>query len=216
MPFSPETIAEKSYNQCIRCEHIGIRCDGPNVISMDLERYCEWCRLRKEDLGWSVDKLAEVSGVGRATVAKIISGKISGLNGETISAITCALVYGYDPHGQGWGKYPCAMMALEREKQQTPADLCPECARHIMQHQSDRDEIDFLKKQIAFKEAQMLTKDRQLEERASFIRSKDKAIQMLAAAVIVMFLLLIAALIADHLNPQIGFFWREALAAVVG
>ena len=175
MPFSPETIAEKSYNQCIRCEHIGIRCDGPNVISMDLERYCEWCRLRKEDLGWSVDKLAEVSGIGRATVAKIISGKISGLNGETISAITCALIYGYDPQGKGWGKYPCAMMALEREKQQTPVDPCQECARLREQLADSQKKIEYLKDQG-------LKHDQLMKDNKSYLKTKDFYIRLFLSA----------------------------------
>ena len=215
MPFTPATIEEKKYNYCIRCEHIGTKCDGPNVISMDLTRFCEWCKLRKEELGWSIDKLAEVSGVGRATVAKIISGKITGLNGETISAITCALVYGYNPNGKGWGRYPCAMIALEYEQAADIKQPCPDCARHIEQQKSDREKIEFLKRQIEFKEAQMLAKDKQLEDRAWFIRRKDRMIVTLAILLGVCVLLIIAALAADRLNPDIGFFWREALSAFV-
>ena len=173
MPFTEETIAKKSYNQCIKCKHLGVKCDGPNVISMDIQRFCEWCRLRKEDLRWSVEKLSEVSGVGKATVAKIMTGNVPGLNGETISAITCALIYGYCPNGEGWGKYPCAMMAVEQEEDQP----CPECARHIEQHNEDLEKIAFLKKQIEFKESQMVAKDTLIAERADFLRLKDKDIR---------------------------------------
>lgn len=215
MPFTPATIEEKKYNYCIRCEHIGTKCDGPNVISMDLARFCEWCRLRKEELGWSIDKLVEVSGVGRATVAKIISGKITGLNGETISAITCALVYGYNPNGNGWGKYPCAMIALEYEQAQSISEPCPDCARHMEQHKSDREKIEFLKRQIEFKESQMVAKDKQLEDRAWFIKRKDRMIVVLAILLGISVLTIMTALIVDMLDPYIGFFWREALAAVV-
>lgn len=215
MPFTPATIEEKKYNYCIRCEHIGTKCDGPNVISMDLTRFCEWCKLRKEELGWSIDKLAEVSGVGRATVAKIISGKITGLNGETISAITCALVYGYNPNGKGWGRYPCAMIALEYEQAAAAKQPCPDCARHIEQQKSDREKIEFLKRQIEFKESQMVAKDKQLEDRAWFIRRKDRMIVILAILLGVCVLLIITALAADRLNPDIGFFWRETLSAFV-
>lgn len=215
MPFTPATIEEKKYNYCIRCEHIGTRCDGPNVISMDLARFCEWCRLRKEELGWSIDKLTEVSGVGRATVAKIMSGKITGLNGETISAITCALVYGYNPNGNGWGKYPCAMMALEYEQAQNSKEPCQDCARHMEQHKSDREKIEFLKRQIEFKESQMVAKDKQLEDRAWFIKRKDRMIVVLAILLGISVFLIIAALIVDRLDPSVGFFWRQALAAVI-
>jgi transcriptional regulator with XRE-family HTH domain len=181
---------------------------------MDLIRFCEWCKLRKEELGWSIDKLAEVSGVGRATVAKIMSGKITGLNGETISAITCALVYGYNPNGEGWGKYPCAMMAMEYEQAQTVSEPCPECARHMEQHKSDREKIEFLKRQIEFKESQMVAKDKQLEDRAWFIRRRDRMIVILAMLLGVSVLLIITALFIDAFNPSVGFIWRESLSAL--
>lgn len=216
MPFTPATIEEKKYNYCIRCEHIGIKCDGPNVISMDLTRFCEWCKLRKEELGWSIDKLAEISGVGRATIAKIMSGKITGLNGETISAITCALVYGYNPNGNGWGKYPCAMMAMKYEQPQIEHETCQECARHIEQHRSDREKIDFLKNQIAFKENQMLAKDRQLEDRAWFIRRKDRMIVILSILLGISVLIIFSGLLIDVMNPNLGYFWRETMAAFGG
>ena len=177
VPFTPETLAEKSYNRCIRCEYLGTKCDGPNVISMDIPRFCEWCRLRKEELGWSVEKLAEVAGIGKATVAKIMTGKIPGLNGETVSAITCALVYGYDPNGEGWGKYPCAIMALEQEEQKHKT--CPDCEKHMERHQENREKIDYLKKQVEFLESQLKEKDKHLDSRLKFVRQKDTVIVIL-------------------------------------
>ena len=102
MPFSPETIAMKPYNQCIKCEYLGVKCDGPNVIAMSKERFCEWCRERKEFLGWSNAKVSEVACVSKTTIERIMSGKVAGLNGETISAVTCALVYGYACAQSSW------------------------------------------------------------------------------------------------------------------
>ena len=222
MPFTPETIAVKPYNQCIKCDYLGTKCDGPNVIAMSKERYCEWCRQLKEERGWSNAKLAEISGVSKATIDKMMTNRITGLNGETISSVTCALVYGHaDPDGS-WGKFPCAMVAPD----DTP-DECPKCAElrlHMdQQSKNDREKIDFLKQQIAFKESQMLEKDAQirskderLQERADFIYRKDRVITILSILLGVSVLLIIAALFVDMVNPNVGFFWVKQMAAAAG
>lgn len=228
MPFSPETIALKPYNQCINCDCLGVKCDGPNVIAMSKMRFCEWCRDRKDFLGWSNSKLAEISCVSKTTIDRIMTGKIAGLNGETISAVTCALVYGYAAPEETWGKYPCPMGA-----EATGADeACDDCKRHLdtlrqreveqlhekMEQQSkdDRLKIDFLKQQISFKEDQMLAKDKQLEERADFLRQKNRTIRVLSVLLGISVSLIIAALFVDVINPNIGFFWLDRMAALSG
>lgn len=222
MPFTPETIAVKPYNQCIKCDYLGTKCDGPNVIAMSKERYCEWCRQLKEERGWSNAKLAEVSGVSKATIDKMMTNRITGLNGETISSVTCALVYGYaDPNGS-WGKFPCAMVAPDNA-----SGGCPKCAelQKQMENQtkSDREKIDHLKKQVAFAESQLLEKDAQirskddrLHERADFMYRKDRVITILSVLLGISVLLILTALFIDMFNPNVGFFWIEQMAAVHG
>lgn len=215
MPFTPETIAVKPYNQCIKCDYLGVKCDGPNVIAMSKERYCEWCRQLKEERGWSNAKLAEVSGVSKATIDKMMTNRITGLNGETISTVTCALVYGHACPEGNWGKFPCAMVAPD-----SAPEGCPKCAelkRQLDFHtKNDREKIDFLKQQIAFKEDQIRTKDKHLEERANFIYRKDRIITILSVLLGISVLLIIGALLIDMFNPNVGFFWVERMASLVG
>lgn len=215
MPFTPETIALKPYNKCIRCEYLGVKCDGPNVIAMSKERFCEWCRQLKDEKGWSNATLAEKSGLSKATIDKIMANRASGLNGETISTITCALVYGHACPEGNWGRFPCAMEAPD----DTPGE-CPKCAALRLQlgqqSRNDREKIDFLKQQVAFKEEQMRTKDKHLEERANFIYRKDRVITILSVLLGISVLLIISALLIDLFNPNIGFFWLEHMAVISG
>ncbi len=215
MPFTPETIAVKPYNKCIKCDYLGTKCDGPNVIAMSKERYCEWCRQLKEERGWSNAKLAEVSGISKATIDKMMTNRITGLNGETISTVTCALVYGYACPDGNWGKFPCAMEAPE----ESPED-CPKCAEFQRQLETqtkgDREKIDYLKDQIKFKEGQMLSKDKLLDERADFLRRKDRAIVTLSALLAIAVIMIFGAILIDMFNPNIGFFWLEHMAAAAG
>ena len=204
MPFTPETITSKPNNQCIRCDNLGVICDGPNAASMSNERFCEWCKLRKNELGWSNQKLADVTGLSKTTIDRIMTGKITGLNGETINILSCALVYGYNSSGESWGKFPCPLSA------NAPDDdvkiLREENARLLLQlkqqSESDRGKIDHLKKQIAFDEEQMKEKDTLLKDRASFMRRKDLIITILS---ILLGIAVVGIMVALMLDPVFQF-----------
>jgi len=101
---------EKPYNRCIDCEHIGVDCDGPDFLAMDIPRLCEWAKLRKEHLRhtdpkWTMTYIADKSGVGKSTVERFINGRIDDLDFTTAARIIRVLVNG------SWGKYPCTMAA---------------------------------------------------------------------------------------------------------
>ena len=212
MPFSPKTLEEKPYNQCVNCVHIGNDCDGPNFLAMTTERWCEWCHLRKDYLNWTNAKIAELANVSKISVDRIMSGDVKDLRSSTMQAITKALVNG------SWGQYPCAMASnsgnnsviVEQCKTlQAALDKLTEEHKIEIQEvrQAEKGKIDFLQKQIAFKEHQMEEKDRLLSERYSFLKRKDGIITLLGSLLAICLLVIIAALVIDGLNPDIGFFW---------
>ena len=110
MPFSPETLEEKPYNICISCTKIGQTCDGPNFLAMTVERWCEWCRLRRDFLGWKNQTIADKSGVSKISVDRIMAGDVKDLRITTMQAVTKALVNGV------WGQSPCVLVS-EAEKE---------------------------------------------------------------------------------------------------
>lgn len=101
--FSFTDLSQKPYNRCLNCIHINSgRCDGPNFLAMSLERFCEWCRDRKELLGWTNAELADKAGLAKGTVDRILSGKKDDLKVSTMQLLAKALVNG------SWGEHPCA------------------------------------------------------------------------------------------------------------
>lgn len=221
MPLSMKSYEEKPYNMCLNCAHIGKNCDGPNFLAMSVERWCEWCRLRKEYLGWTNAQVAEKGEISKASVDRVMSGIVKDLRISTMQAVTKALVNG------SWGQYPCATAELTEQKTvyvDNP-ELVKECqtlkamlnsmtAEHkqdiVAAHSDDQRKIDFLKEQIHFKEEQMKAKDRLIEERYDFLKRKDKVILILSIILAVFVLLVIGALIIDKVNPEIGFFWLRS------
>lgn len=168
MPFSRKTLEEKPYNRCINCIHLGSLCDGPNFLAMEIERWCEWCRLRKEYLGWTSAHLAELADVSKVSVDRIMVVNAKDLRISTMQAVTRALVNGT------WGQYPCVLAASGNL--QTDAIECTKLrdeiaqlkANHKAEIEAIRSEHDrkiaFLKDQVKFKEEQMIAKDKLLEK----------------------------------------------------
>lgn len=232
MPFSPKSFEEKPYNMCLDCSHIGKHCDGPNFLAMDTDRWCEWCRLRKEYLGWTNAHVAELAEISKISVDRVMSGNVKDLRISTMQAITKALVNG------SWGQYPCAMMEqaetqtvyidnpdliakaekAEKECERLKAALDSMSSEHktdiIAAHSDDQKKIDFLKERIKFLDEQIRTKDKLLDERRDFLTLKDKYIRRLATLLIIAVSIIILALVIDRLNSDIGFLWIDKISAV--
>ena len=183
MPFSPETLEEKPYNICISCSRIGQTCDGPNFLAMTVERWCEWCRLRRDYLNWKNTILAEKSGLSKISIDRIMSGDVKDLRITTMQSVTKALVNGT------WGQSPCVLVT-ETEKeiyvdnpaiiaqcqhlQNTMENLSIEYREELANGRAEaQKKIDFLLEQIAFNERQMDAKDKQIEWLQSFIPNKS-------------------------------------------
>ena len=162
MPFSPETLEEKPYNICISCSRIGQTCDGPNFLAMSVERWCEWCRLRRDYLGWKNNTVAEKASVSKVSVDRIMAGDVKDLRITTMQAVTKALVNGT------WGQSPCVLVT-ETEKeiyvdnpviiaqcQQLQNTLDTLSADYKIELATVRAEaqqkIDFLREQVAIKD----------------------------------------------------------------
>jgi transcriptional regulator with XRE-family HTH domain len=162
MPFSPETLEEKPYNICISCPKIGQTCDGPNFLAMTIDRFCEWCKLRRDYLGWKNQFVADKAGVSKISVDRIMTGDSKDLRITTMQAVARALVNGV------WGQSPCVLVT-ETEKEiyvdnpvivaqcqhlQNTLDALSEDYKKEMAYvrEEAQKKIDFLRDQIAIKD----------------------------------------------------------------
>lgn len=156
----PRNIEEKPYNACLDCANLGKICDGPNFLAMSIERWVEWCRMRKAYLGWTAQQLADKSGVALGSIERIFSGRTKDPLLSTVQLITKALVNGT------WGQYPCA------DPNGDAAELAAEC-RHLRKELADE-----VEKKNHFKK---LSEDRWelLDQRKEFLKQKDAEIKSL-------------------------------------
>lgn len=173
MPFSPETLEEKPYNICVSCSRIGQTCDGPNFLAMSVDRWCEWCKLRRDYLEWKNATIAEKSGVSKITIDRIMYGDTKDLRITTMQAVTKALVNG------AWGQSPCVLVT-ENEKEiyvDNPV-IIAQCQRLQNSLDSLSEEVVAIRaeaqKKIDFLRDQVAIKDRQIDMLHSVIEKMGK------------------------------------------
>jgi transcriptional regulator with XRE-family HTH domain len=166
MPFSPETLEEKPYNICITCPHIGQTCDGPNFLAMPIDRFCEWCKLRRDYLGWKNQLVADKAGVSKISVDRIMAGDSKDLRITTMQAVAKALVNG------AWGHSPCVLVAETTKEIQVDNPVIVAQCQHLQNtldalvedHKKELDLVrDEAEKKIAFLLNQITIKDKQIE-----------------------------------------------------
>lgn len=175
MPFSPETLEEKPYNICISCPRIGQSCDGPNFLAMSVDRWCEWCHLRRDFLNWKNSTIAEKSGVSKISVDRIMAGDVKDLRITTMQAVTKALVNGV------WGQSPCVLVTeTEKEVYVDNPVIIAQC-QHLQNSldslsEDYKRELAFVRekaqKKIDFLLEQVTIKDKQIEWMHSLIQHK--------------------------------------------
>lgn len=176
MPFSRKTLEEKPYNRCIDCIHIGELCDGPNFLAMEIERWCEWCRLRKEYLGWTNLRVAEQANVAKVSVDRIMRVDVKDLRISTMQAVTKALINGT------WGKYPCVLAATGNIDTIECSTLREEIVTLKAAHKAELEtqlateeqKVTFLREQVRFLEEQLISKDKLIECLTRLIDSGKK------------------------------------------
>ena len=207
MPFSPATFAEKPYNKCITCEHLGVRCDGPNFLAMSIERWCEWCRLRKLYLNVSSAEIADRAGVSKISVDRVMSGNCGDVRVSTMQLITKALVNG------SWGQYPCASPEPEIIYRDNP-----EMVQQLMNLHQERERLYDIseRREAAHKAALQEAADRAERDAQKKVDYLKNIIKVLSIVCAILFVLVIVALIIDATNPNVGFFWRTMAAWVGG
>ena len=86
------------YNECVKCAKLGVECDGPNFFTLPAHDILEWCKARKAELHLSNDKIADLSGIPRGTVARIFAGSHEDFKFGTVQPILRVLIGGtYHP-----------------------------------------------------------------------------------------------------------------------
>lgn len=195
------------YLDCLRCQKLGESCDGPNFLALSSAQILDWCKQRKNLLGWTNQKVAEMSDTPKGTIDRLFSGSYMDYRYETIRPVLKALV-----GCEEWGGNPCDTPAVPgtttdpevTEKMEQQAAVI-----HGLKDENTRlnHELDMARQRIENLES---GKKERLETIAFLrdqLKTRRNAVAMMGAVIGVLALLVAVALIVDYINPDAGFFW---------
>lgn len=182
------------YKDCINCPKLGDSCDGPNFMGMTAAQLLAWCKERKNHLHLTNAKLAELSGMAKGTIDRLLAGEQADFRYESIRPMIKVLVGGsFDGNG-------CPDPDAHKDEQKI------ESQHEIIQHleaenerirrdaaeakEDYKQQIDYIKQQMTY---------------------KHTAIVVLSIFLAICVTVIIAALVVDHLNSDIGFFWIDRM-----
>jgi hypothetical protein len=110
--LNKKSFKEKTYNQCLYCDHRGASCYGPRTSDLPIERWREYMRDIKEVEGLTYAAISKrTQEIGIPIPAKTVEKKLSpGGDGqdimrETARALEIAIL--------GSAPYPCYLAAIE-------------------------------------------------------------------------------------------------------
>ena len=207
-PIVIEVTEEKSFNKCLKCQFLSNGCSGPNMTAMSPERVCEFLQLRRLLLRYTYKKTAALSNLSETTVKRYLNNKVKDPSFLIIQALSHALVCDLD------GIYPCPIHLFPDEAEQATA-ACKAAQDALTQKEQEfereleieRKKVSYLLEQIKFDESQMHVMDKVIDDRASFMKRKDRYIVLLLLLLGLSLAVIIGAVIVDAMNPSVGFFW---------
>lgn len=199
------------FDECVSCQKIGITCGGPKFVSMPADDLVAWCKARKAFLGLTNTRIAEVSNMAKGTIDGFFASSHSDFRYETIRPIVQVLV------GGKWNDIPCPDPSTSERAQ------LEEKIRHLeaeIVHANERANLA-TEENIRMREHVRKTEE-EYSKNISFIKSqldssnklsKNRRIGLIVASTVLIFLLvlMIAALIVDRINGDVGFFWLDGL-----
>ena len=176
------------YSECVKCNKLGIECDGPNFFTLPAHDILEWCKARKKFLNLSNDKIADLSGVPKGTVARVFAGEHEDFKFATVQPILRVLIGG----------------TYHRES-------CPDANGNAAAKIAELENknislLRVIKENKAAYDADLKRERSDAEQR---IREKKNTVIVLSIALAVCVAFIAVLLLIDLANHDKSFFWLE-------
>lgn len=204
----PKTLEGNPFKKCVRCPKNGTTCRGPNPVGAAVVHLAEYFRLRCDYLNtlepgnWTRQRVAERLNVSIATINRKFSGEEKSLKLDLVTDLLNLLSNG--GHDNSPAHFciedivteDCAEGELERLR-----------AEYASYKEDAAKKIEFLKRQAE-------TNEQHWEEEHRTARGRAILSVILGIALAICLLAIIAALVIDRMNPDVGFLWIDRLSAV--
>lgn len=190
---------------CSHCEHLGRDCPK-TLILLPLDKLIDWCIYVMEEHRITHEHLAQMSGTPKGTIDRILAKLSMDCRYSTVRAIVCALLE----------HLGLSTLCLDEVMPEAPAEDLKqqnaELQRALADAEKDRRALetrvaDFVESHAILRQ-QVEKKDDHIDRLSNTIRGWRRVVTILAGLLGLAVLVIIASLVVDKMNPNLGFFWR--------
>lgn len=200
------------YEKCIECPDLGIRCNGPNMLTLPIEGVREMVRRWKESRGLTNDQLAAICKVPRGTIDRFLSDADGGFNYTTVSMINNGIVRYGQPMNAALKNHPCPADSSEIRKiidaqNQTHKECQEECQRLQKKIAENKGkQIEEMKSEREARERERQDQEKRVQFLKNLATIRLWIILVLAVALILLVFGFVQYLIMDAANGNFGHF----------
>lgn len=193
--------------KCKKCLHYGKDC-LPHLLTISSAQLAQWCKIRRQSLHMSVEELARQSGIPQSTLERVLSHKGADCYFSTVQPVLRVL------SGCTEDELQCRNPSGQSENSLISAIHYKDDAIRRMEEENKRQAEYIEQLQIMAKEDIERAKKEEAES-LDFLkrqnRQKARIICTLSISLGITLLIIIAALVIDMMNSNIGFFWLKGL-----
>jgi hypothetical protein len=176
---------------CKNCTHAGKDC-FPYLATLPPNELIAWCKIRKDALRLSSGEIADRSGVPKGTVDRMFSADMSDCRLSTILPILCVL------SGCRRDELTCTHDTQdEMTMKEKNAHLSDTMARLEAENRNNQETIARIRETVS--------------DMKALARRRMRIISVLAFSLAASLLVIIAALVIDKMNSDVGFIWIHRL-----
>lgn len=185
---------------CSHCDHLGRDCPK-KLMMLPLDEIIDWCLYIMMRYKITHEKIAQLSGVPKGTIDRILSKQSEDCRYSTIHAIVCALFEFLGISSVCLDEVAAETVAQADEAKHQMVDYEKEC-------QGLRNQVEELVLQRNFLSKQISKKDDTIDDQSNTIREQRRLLKITTVLLGLSAALIFIALLMDRLNPHLGFIWR--------
>lgn len=191
------------YEKCLRCDQLGITCDGPNLLLLEDIELGQWLNELRKIRNLTYDKSAAETSVSKTALYNFLTGTHPNCRLDTVRPLAKRFIGG-DCDSPCGNVTTAEKASYEERIHQLEAVIA----------QKD-DKISDLTQQKEAMQTLITNTNKRHEEQLQFLRKeikrKNKFMTAMTILSVLALLYIIVTLIIDMADPSKGYYWLESL-----
>lgn len=199
---------------CSTCAHLGRDCPK-TLMLLPLDELLDWCQYVMTTNKITHETLARLSNTPKGTIDRVMARQSTDCRYSTIRAIVCALFEVLGTSAVCLDEVTAEVEVQADQMKLQNAELQRALADSEKERQALQTRISDLVESNALMKEQIAKKDQRMDMLSNTVGYWRRVVKVLTILLGIAVLTIIAALVVDRLNPDLGYIWRTAASSIM-